>query len=73
MMKVSREWWGQKRIGNEKDEIPLKLPNHNMDISNIAIFANVENILEKNIKYFKYTHKTIVLRKIEMSIVVNKF
>lgn len=29
MMKVSREWRGQKRIGNEKDEIPLKLPNHN--------------------------------------------
>ena len=44
-----------------------------MDISNIAIFANVENILEKNIKYFKYTYKTIVLRKVEMSIVVNKF
>lgn len=44
-----------------------------MDISNIAIFANVENILEKNIKYFKYTHKTIVLRKVEMSIFAKKF
>lgn len=44
-----------------------------MAVSKIANFANVENILEKNVNYFKRTPKALMLRMVELSILQISF